>query len=237
MKSLRRTLSVPALAIALMLGTVGAARAGACYASGQGLPVQVVSQFMNDPGQLLRQSPGGGSQMISLIRDLVASDPHALPVIIKLDAKANAEQIEAIGIGLGQAALVCGRTEQSFAGEILLMTVTANNQPLSHAFSAVMGDLSYATTGPIGASGGGAPTATGGPIGRVDSGGATLNLTTSGPTGFRSPSWSGAFTSAPSGSTTSGSPRSLFTLGTPPGNPNVNKTSNTHYGSVSPSRP
>ena len=66
----------------------------ACYGPGQQLPAQVVSRSMNDPEQLLTQFPSGGPQMISLIRDLVASEPGTLPLILDLSAKANSEQVK-----------------------------------------------------------------------------------------------------------------------------------------------
>jgi hypothetical protein len=176
-----RTL-LPALATILVLG-VGQASQAACYGPGQQLPTQVVSQFINDPRKLLTQFPSGGPQMISLIRDLVASDPGALTLIINLNAKANAEQIQAIGAGLGQAALVCRQTAPAFANEIQQMTITADNRPLTQAFSAVMGDLFLGSADPAGGGGGG-PTATNEAIGGVPTSGGLLNLTTSVPTAF-----------------------------------------------------
>jgi hypothetical protein len=216
-----RTISVFALALVLLLGVGGRAQA-ACYASDQQLPTQVVSQLVNDPGRLLTQFPDGGPEMIPLIRDLVASDPGSLPLIVSLNAKANPEQIEAIGTGLGQAALVCSRTAQAFATEILRMTLTADNRTLSQAFSAVMGDLFLSLIGPDGASGNGGSVAPSGKIGGADGGGLIFNLPTPRPTWSHT---SGAFpTERP------GSPGDPFTLGT-------SGSSNVSSRSVSPSRP
>src|ERR1700683_1770274 len=107
----------PALATVFVLG-VGEAAQAACYDPGQQLPTRVVSQFINEPAKILTQFPSGGAQMSSLIRDLIASDPGTLPLITELNAKANADQVHAIGTGLGQAALVCARTAKAFADEI-----------------------------------------------------------------------------------------------------------------------
>ena len=182
MRSMRQTARIllPAFTAVLMLGVGGAAQA-ACYSSGQQLPANVVSQFVNDPGKLLTQFPSGGSQMISLIRDLVASDPGVLPLIINLNAKANTEQVQAMGAGLGQAALVCRRTAQAFSNEIQRMTITADNRPLIQAFSAVMGDLFLGSAGPAGGGGGGL-TGTGAAVVGVAAGSGVINLTTSVPT-------------------------------------------------------
>jgi len=233
MKSRWQAISVPALATILMLGVGGAAQA-ACYVSDRELPAPVVSQFINDPSRLLAQFPTGGPQMISLIRDLVASDPGSLPLIINLAPTANAEQIQAIGTGLGQAGLVCSRTAQGFASEILQMTVAANNQPLSQAFSAVMGDLFLSSTDAAGVGGGGGPT-TAATIGGYSASSVTFNPVTSVPKGS---------TNSSAGTFKAGSLGSPFTLGTAvtlgtSGNPVGPGSSrpNTLSKSVSPSRP
>jgi hypothetical protein len=167
-----------ALATILMLN-VGEAAQAACYSAGQQLPAQVVSRFTNDPGRLLTQFPDGGPQMISLIRDLVASDPGTLLLITGLNAEANTDQAEAIGTGLGQAALVCARTAQAFADEIQRVTIAANNKPMTQAFGAVMGDQFLGLAAPaVGGGGAGATGQTASTAGAAASG-ASLNLTTS----------------------------------------------------------
>jgi hypothetical protein len=228
----RHTISVPALAAVLMLGVGGAAQA-ACYASGQQLPAQEVSRFINDPERLLTRFPDGGPQMISLIRDLVASETGSLPLVINLNVKANAEQIEAIGTGLGQAALVCNRTAQAFASQIQLLTVTADNPSLSQAFSAVMGNLFLSSSAPDGGGGGGGGSAaTSGPLESAPVGGGTLNLPTSIRTSSTKSPAPGPFTPG-----TSGDPGSLFPFGTPGSGPDVISSPNTSSRYVSPSRP
>src|SRR6202035_3926103 len=52
----------------------------------------------------------------------------------------NADQINAIGAGLGQAALVCARGDPTFANEIHQMVAVVNNQPLTVTFAAVVGN-------------------------------------------------------------------------------------------------
>jgi hypothetical protein len=178
-RSLRHTarMFVPALAIISVLG-VGEAAQAACYGSGQQLPPRVVSQFMNEPGKLLTQFPSGGAQMISLIRDLVASDPGTLALVTELNAKANPDQVEAIGTGLGQAALVCARTAQAFSDEIQRVTIAANNKPMTQAFGAVMGDQFLGLATPAVGGGGGATGQTASAGGAATSG-APLGLATS----------------------------------------------------------
>jgi hypothetical protein len=169
---------IPALATVLLLG-VGEVAQAACYDAGQQLPVQAVSRFINEPGKLLTQFPNGGPQMISLVRDLVASDPGTLPLITELNTRANDDQVQAIGTGLGQAALVCARPAKAFSDEIQRVTIAANNKPMTQAFGAVMGDQFLGLAGP--ALGGGGAGATGqiGSTGGTAAGSAPLGLTTS----------------------------------------------------------
>jgi hypothetical protein len=222
MRSPWRTASVflSVLATVVVLG-VGEAAQAACYGAGEQLPGPTLSQFINDPGRLLTQFPNGGPQMIALIRDLVASDPGTLPLVINLDGKANNEQVQAIGTGLGQAALVCKRTAQAFSNEIQQMTIAANNRALTQAFAGVMGDLFLGLEGPSVGGGGAGQTGQVGPTGGVAAGGAPLNLSTSvrTPTGNSfTPSHSfGAASTGSSGNGTGGS-SSIFS-GNPGGLP------------------
>src|ERR1700683_2160937 len=121
--------------------SVGQGAPAACDGPGQQLPTQTVSRSVNDPEQLLTQFPSGGQQMTSLIRDLVASEPGTLPLVLDLSPKANSEQVQAIGTGLGQAARVCSRTAPAFANEIQQMTVATDVQPVTQAFAAVVDEL------------------------------------------------------------------------------------------------
>jgi hypothetical protein len=159
----------------VVLGAGEAAQA-ACYGAGEQLSGQTLSQFINDPSRLLTQYPSGGPQMISLIRDLVASDPGTLPLIINLDAKAGPDQLQAIGTGLGQAALVCKRTAQAFSNEIQQMAIATNNQPLTQAFAGVMGDQFLGLAGP--SVGGGGAGVTGQVVPGVGAGAAPFSRTT-----------------------------------------------------------
>ena len=119
-----------------------------------------IAGFLGNPPQLLSLYPQGGAQLISKIRDLLASDPATLAVVVDLSAKGGSDQINSIGTALGQAALVCWRRDQLFANEIQQMVAASNNQPLIIAFTEVMGDQQLAATEPgLGAGGGG-----GGPL-------------------------------------------------------------------------
>ena len=128
-----------ALAAPLVIAVGGFAQAS-CYSSRQQLPATTVAQFRADPGELQSKYPNGGARMISMVRDLVASDSAMLPHVLDLSANSNADQINAIGAGLGQAALVCARGDPTFANEIHQMVAVVNNQPLTVTFAAVVGN-------------------------------------------------------------------------------------------------
>ena len=119
--------------------------------------------------------------MISMVRDLVASDQTALPLVLDLSANGNPDQINAIGTGLGQAALVCSRIDQLFANEIQQMVAASNNRSLVLAFTEVLGDqqLAAAEGGGGGGGGGGGPTGNNGIFGGFVGSNVELNLTTS----------------------------------------------------------
>ena len=138
-----RPVQVLALALFLVLAASEFADA-ACYNSQQALPAKTIAQFRSDPAQLLSEHPRGGARMISMVRDLVASDQAALPLVLDLSANGNPDQINAIGTGLGQAALVCSRIDQLFANEIQQMVAASNNQSLALAFTEVLGDQQLA---------------------------------------------------------------------------------------------
>jgi hypothetical protein len=117
--SLRRPAGALALAIAAFILLAGGSSArAACYGPQQQLPAPTIAQFTANPAQLLTQYPNGGPEMISTIRDLVASDPTTLPLILSLLPNASTGGLNAIGTGLGQAALICVHTDQAFATEI-----------------------------------------------------------------------------------------------------------------------
>jgi hypothetical protein len=69
----------------------------AAYAPGQQLSQQTIAEFTTNPSQLLNQFPNGGGQMISRLRDLLASDPATLAPILSLLRNATSEQKAALG--------------------------------------------------------------------------------------------------------------------------------------------
>lgn len=128
----------------------------AVYTPQQALPATTIQQFLAAPSTLLTQFPNGGPQMITLVRDLAASDPLTLNALIGLLGNANPDQAAAIGSGLGQAAELAVNTDEAYATEIQSAIASAGNSNALVAYSAVVGgDIKLAAaTG--GGGGGGA---------------------------------------------------------------------------------
>jgi hypothetical protein len=129
----------------------------AVYSARQALPAQTIQQFLSDPASLLSQFPKGGPLMITMVRDLAASDPASLPSLISLLKNANPDQASGIGTALGQVALMAINTDQAFATEIQTQVAQAGNPLALVAFSAVVGgDIKLTAAGPgVGIGGGG----------------------------------------------------------------------------------
>jgi hypothetical protein len=112
-------------------------------------PQQAVTQFLNNPSELLGKAPNGGPELVSAVRDLVTTDPATLQLILNQLANANKDQKSAIGAGLAQAAKIVVRTNPGFANEIQQAILNTKDQDVVLAFAAGAGDR------PIGAAGGG----------------------------------------------------------------------------------
>lgn len=154
---------VAAAAFAAGVGSVDAA----CYAPAQQLPATTVNNFIANPASLLSDFPNGGAQMISRVRDLVASNPDALAAIVAQLINANTSQQSAIGSGLGQAARICLRSDQAFATQIQQLIASQGTDSAKAGFAAVNPDVQI---GAAGASGGGGGTGVGGPTSGIGSG-------------------------------------------------------------------
>ena len=129
-----------------------------CYPEPQQLPAATISAFLANPSQLLSQYPNGGAQMVSQVRNLVATDPATLNAVINLIANATKDQQSAIGGALGQVAL-CAR--QALATQIQQALAATNNQNAITAYADVTGDQPIGATGGGGGGGGvGGPTGT-----------------------------------------------------------------------------
>ncbi len=100
-------LSFHASAVALLAGWITVQGMGSAAIAAT---PQQVAAFLANPGAVLQQNPSGGNQLVSLIRDLIMTDPATLNAIIGLLSGANTAQQSAIGTALGQAAQAGSRS-------------------------------------------------------------------------------------------------------------------------------
>lgn len=177
--SARKFIAICIVSAATTVASQGAY--AACYAPDQQLPSNTVSDFLGNPASLLSNPANaqGGNGLISMVRDLVASNPSALGAIIGLLGQANVAQQQAIGTGLGQAANLCQRPDPNFAADIsqaLAQSSTDPNTPAKTTYAAAIGK-------PIGS------VANGGAGGGVSGGsvGGSTNPTTPGGVGSSTP--------------------------------------------------
>ena len=100
------------------------------------------------------------------MRDLAASDPTTLPMLIELLKTADPKtQVPAIAAGLAQVARMASRTDQAFANEIQNAIAASGNQVAIAAYQAATGDVAIAAAGGGGGGAGGGGTGAGGPTG------------------------------------------------------------------------
>lgn len=148
----------------------GAAWAATCYNASQQLPAGVVSSFLSAPSAALTTAPQGGANLVSQVRDLVATDSRTLPAVLDLLNNANDAQKSAIASGLSQAGKICVSTDQDYY--TTLQTEIAKRAEQDPAFRVLYASVNGDTgTGAGGAGAGGSPGA---------SGGATSGTTTTG---------------------------------------------------------
>jgi hypothetical protein len=120
-----------------------------------------VDNFLANPGALLTLYPLGGGSMVADVRDLAQADMRTLDPLLSLVATANTEQKNALGTGLGLAALELERNNPQAATIIQIALVRLNDPTLLAAYAAVTGNQRLAAAGPGGGAGGGGESATG----------------------------------------------------------------------------
>lgn len=148
-----------------LLFSVGSANA---QLGGQGpkVPASTITEFQNNPGQLLTQFPGAGPALVKQVRDLVSTDKATLPSIIGLLKLASPDQQIAIADALAQVAKAYSKSDPAFANQIQQAVANAGIPEVSKAYAEAAGDTGTASTG-----GGGAGGAGGGQVGALPTGG------------------------------------------------------------------
>jgi hypothetical protein len=166
-RGLTRGMAGVALAAIASVAATGVAHAE-CFTGQHAVPAQTIVDFLTGPTQYLQKYPNGGPTLSATVRDLVGSDSVTLPVVLKLVSGASASQVNAIGAGLGQAALACLNTDQKYATKIQDAVAALDNKTLSLAFAEVSGDKPTTSVGgPSGVVGQTGPSLSPGSIGAI----------------------------------------------------------------------
>ena len=156
-----RLLPVACAATAFMLLAVPANAQGSPPAQAQGPTIAPASSadvatFLGDPNALLMHYPQGGGSMVSDVTALVEADLQTVNALLSLVPTSNQEQKNAIGTGLGLAALALVGTNPQAATTLQDALVRLNDPILLSAYAAVTGNQKLAAAGP-GSGGGGSP--------------------------------------------------------------------------------
>jgi hypothetical protein len=162
-------LVVRATAAVALTALVSTSASAAIYGPQQQLPTATVESFKSNPSQLLQFYPNGGAGLIARVRDLAASDPTTLPLLIQLLKTLNPETqrgvIGGIATGLAQAARMASRTDQAFANEIQAAVAGSGVPSAVETYQASLGDAPIGAGGAGGGGAGGGGTGAGGPTG------------------------------------------------------------------------
>ena len=162
MSSILRGFAVVVSLVALMLSPVRAQTPPGNPSPPSSHSAISVGDFVANPGALLTLYPLGGGSMVSDVRDLVTADMQTVDPLLSLVATANSEQKNALGTGLGLAALDLARSNPQAASVIQNALVRLNDPTLLAAYAAVTGNQRLAAAGPGAGAGGGGESATGG---------------------------------------------------------------------------
>jgi hypothetical protein len=158
-------LRVFAVAFSLVALVVSPVCAQSAPGSGQSPPgghsAISVADFVANPGALLTLYPIGGGSMVSDVQSLVEADMKTVDPLLALVATANSEQKNALGTGLGLAALDLARNNPQAASILQNALVRLNDPTLLAAYAAVTGNQRLAAAGPGAGAGGGGESATG----------------------------------------------------------------------------
>lgn len=138
----------------------------AVYNPQQQLPSATIDAFKSNPAQLLKQYPTGGAELIARVRDLAATEPSTLPLLIELLKNADpVTQVPAIATGLAQVARLASKTNQNYGNQIQAAVAGSGNSIAIAAYQASTGDAPIGAGAAGGAGAGGGGTGVGGATG------------------------------------------------------------------------
>ncbi|KQP29879.1 hypothetical protein ASF49_14440 [Methylobacterium sp. Leaf104] len=94
-----------------------------------------------DPASLLTQFGAGGGTMAIEVRNATLRSPDLVDRLLTLNGKGTADQMRALGTGLGAAAVICMRSNPTIALRMQRAVVVAGNQDVQRGFEGVAGDI------------------------------------------------------------------------------------------------
>lgn len=97
--------------------------------------------FKLNPQGILTSNPEGGGVLARSTRELLLADTDLNQTILTLAPTASEQQQSAMGVGLGQATMACGRTNPQVAQQISLAVLTKAPKSVVDAFKATMKDV------------------------------------------------------------------------------------------------
>lgn len=103
---------------------------------------EAVDRFTANPADILSRYPDAGFFMVKEMRELVLAKTELAKTLAGLSSKANADQLDAIGTALGQAARL--KTSFEDGQQIQLAVIAVNNPTLTTAFLKMTGDVETA---------------------------------------------------------------------------------------------
>lgn len=121
-------------------------------------------QFMANPGQFLATTDLSPSDLAAVVQALAAT-PANLPAIIAALASASPTQQNAMGQGLGAAALAAQQSDPAYANQIQTAIATSGSAQASAGYATGSGGVQTASTAGGAAAGGGSGGGGGGPVG------------------------------------------------------------------------
>jgi hypothetical protein len=152
--TIRSSVALAALAIALSCNTPAFAQPSGTLAPPSASTDPAVSLFLSNPTLFLSGYPFGGGDLVSAVRHLTSADLSTLEPLLSLAATATGDQKNAIGTGIGLAALSFLPANPQAASIIQSALARLNDPVVLAAYAAVTGNQHLTAAGP---GGGGSP--------------------------------------------------------------------------------
>ena len=144
-----------AAVVCFLAGSAWAEAGTGCFVSPARLSDAEIASFVGQPGDMLKQFPGGGLPMVARVRALAGSDYSTVDLMMALASKASPAQASAIGSGLARVARACAKIDPAFAQALQEKVALSQVAALLSGYQNAGSDLLTASLGGGGQGGGG----------------------------------------------------------------------------------